>query len=335
MERSCPQRKTCPKAQASARRAFERTHGAVAQTIALSASDVLGYLPSLDHVVSVTRNTAAAMTTVGRYAVPQPLGAPLRVEAGRIGLRVHLPSLGAALAAEHIPACRKPQSLHVFDRDGLVAHETYLTSLAENTLLERLASDAASAPGLDPRLSANETAAAETWSWQPRPLSPAAGPHADAGGHLDSILRDNGITRRASLPAWGEHTAWQIDTNDLPRLCTLLGEAWMPLGIAVGNVGVVQYHHGAIDGVKRYGTLMQLSATCTNVTLSLGDIEEAWVSRIEIGDRHEHILELYDWRYHCIAQFKDADDSDDNLRTFWSQILSTLPRPNARCCRRT
>ncbi len=335
MERSCPQRKACPKAQASARRVLERTHGTVAKSISLSPSQVFGHLPSLDHVVSVTRNTAAAMTTIGRYAVPQTFGEPLRVESGRIGLRVHLPSLGTALAAEHVPACRKPQSLHVFDRDGIVAHESYLTSIAENALLERLAFDAVSAPELQSPVSVSETAAAETWSWQPRLLPRFAEPNADAGHHLDSILRDNGIARRASLPVWTEHAAWQIDIQDLPRLFALLGEAWMPLGMTVGNAGVVQYHHGAVNRVKRHGTLIQLSSNCSNVTLSLADIEEAWVTRVEVDARYEHILELYDWRYHCIAQFTDAHDSDDNLRTFWCQILSAQPRAKLGRCKGT
>ena len=39
--------------------------------------------------------------------------------------------------------------------------------------------------------------------------------------------------------------------NDLIGLFMLLKEAWMPLGIAVGNVGLVQYHQGEIEETRK------------------------------------------------------------------------------------
>ncbi|MCC7254047.1 ChuX/HutX family heme-like substrate-binding protein [Hyphomicrobium sp.] len=326
MERRCPRRTGCPRERANARRVSTAGNGLFAKAIALPVADVLGQLPSLEHVISVTRNTAAAMTTVGRYAAPQRAGAPLVVETGRMCLRVHPESLGMTLFAEPVAAHRKPVSLHFFDRDGIVLHETYLTSIDEDSKLDMLISGRA---GGEAEARSGAAPAPGSWTWQPQLLSPLAGLHADAGFHVDSILGDNGIARRASLPVWGEGSAWQIDVSDLVGLFTLLKEAWMPLGIAVGNLGLVQYHQGEIDGVKRSGNLVQISSKHSNVTISLDDIEEAWITHVEAGGRREHILELYDWRCHCIAQFKDADDGDENLSIFWRQILSTLPRLRA------
>lgn len=336
MERSCPRRITCPRERANARRVLQAEGGIFARAIALPVEDVLGELPQLDHVICVTRNTAAALTSVGRYAAPQPMGERMVVEPGRMCLRIRPASLGRALFGEAVPHHRRPLSLHFLDREGAVLHETYLTSLDETPALGLMASArAGDDDDGDARLDPAARAPAESWSWRPRRISPAAGKHDDAGVHVDSILGDNGIARRASLPQWGASSAWQIDVNDLIGLFMLLKEAWMPLGIAVGNVGLVQYHQGEIDGVKSSGALIQVSSKHSNVTISLDDIEEAWVTCVDVGGRREHMLELYDWRYHCVAQFKDADDSDENLSVFWGQILDTLPRVPATATHRT
>lgn len=328
MAPSCRRRANCHQAKASELHAFLTDPGFSGGTLSVSAPRAIGQLPGFDHVVSVTRNSGAAMTSVGRYAAPQRAGEPLKAEAIRTCLRVHAPSLGTALAVERIPASRKPYSLHFFDGDGVMMHEAYLTSVKDDLALEDLA---AGWTGEAPQSGfADEAPLSASNGWLPEPIARSAGPGRDAGYHLDSVLRDNGLSRRASLPTWGASGAWQVEVDVLFNLFTLLTDVRMPLVFGVGNVALMQVHQGPIDGVKRFGTLMRISSKCCNVTLSLDDIEEVWVSRIESGGLTAHMLEIYDWRYHCVAQFTDCDEAGRNLSNFWRQLLVTLPRRRTR-----
>lgn len=331
MERNCPRRSGCPRGRRDAGRPSTRDESVI-QAVSLSVPQALQMLPEIENVVSVTRNASASMTTIGRYGAPQFIGDPLKTEAGRTCLRIDPSSLHTALAAERVPACRKPMSLHILDHDGTAVHESYLTSMDHDTQFDVMADG--SEPRRDPEIHMAFESLSKRggWSWKPRAIRPSGGRHLDAGFHIDSILGDNGIARRASLPQWGDTSAWQIDPVELPRLFTLLGEAWMPLGIALGNVGVVQYHQGEVEKVRATGHAMQITSKTTNVTIALDDIQEAWISCVDSGIRYEHILELYDWRYHCVVQFKETNEPDANLSTFWQQILCTLPRIS-RCSR--
>ncbi|MDQ8698129.1 ChuX/HutX family heme-like substrate-binding protein [Hyphomicrobium sp. LHD-15] len=323
MAPSC-RRANCPQAKASELHAFLTDPYFSGGMLAVSAPGAIAELPGFDHVVSVTRNSGAAMTSVGRYAPPSRAGDPLTACSTRTSLRMHAPSFGTVLAVERIPASRKPHSLHFFDQDGVMLHEAFLTSITDDLALEELTSGWNGAGDLAQDESEYPLPASK--DWLPKPIAQSAGAHRDAGFHLDSILRDNGLARRASLPAWGAGHAWQVEVDVLFNLFTLLTDVRMPLVFGVGNVGLVQVHRGEVDGVKRFGTLMRISSKCCNVTLSLDDIEEIWVSRIESQGRIGHMLEIYDWRYHCVAQFKDCEESDETLSNFWRQLLMTLPR---------
>lgn len=324
MSPSCPQRGHCPKTRLSKLQALIAESGVLGTTLHFPAVRVMERLAECD-VLSVTSNTTAVLTSMGRPGAPQIAGDPLRSETGRPCLRLHPQSLGSVLAVERIPSCRKPYSLHVFDRDGAAVYEAYLTSfddalaygpdISEETGgLEGTAEAGAPWPG--------------SMGWMPRTVT-AAPANIDAGYHFDSVLGDNGIGRRASLPSWGAGVAWQIPPARLVDFFAFMCDIRMPAGIAVGNAGLVHYHQGALDALKASPRMLRISSKHSNVTISLPDVEEVWVSRVETRNGTDHLLEIYDWRYHCVAQFKAVADNEPLLRDVWRRQLCAIPHRSA------
>lgn len=325
MDPSCPRRRDCPKPRLSRLQALTAESGLLATTLRAPAVGILERLAECD-VLALTNNTAAVLTTMGRHGAPQTAGAPLVAEPGRTCLRVHPRSLASVIAVERVPSCRKPYSLHVFDGDGAALYEAYLTNISD-------AIDYGPAPAEE---SGRNGAAAERAAprdgprdWMPRQIAAAAGKAdagADAGYHLDSILGDNGLSRRASLPCWGTDLAWQIAPSRLIDFFAFMCDIRMPGGIAVGNAGLVHFHQGAFDGLRASSRMLRISSKHSNVTIALSDVEEVWVCRVETGRGADYLLEVYDWRYHCVAQFTTSADDEPLLRDVWRRQLCAIPR---------
>lgn len=297
-------------------------------TLAAPADHVIAQLSEFDTVFSITKNTVAAMTSIGRYAPPQKTNDPLTVETGRISLRIDTPVLGAVVAVESIPAHRKPYSLHMFDAEGRLLHEAYLTNAADDLALEAFESRWKRTAKRTPSEDSKRRPTPQ--SWIPEPLKPFETGDNNRAFHFDSILSDSGLNRRASLPSWGDSRAWQVELDSLRRFLTLLTDVRMPLIISVGNAGIAQLHHGAIEAAKWYGNSVQLSSKSCNISLNLDDVEEIWVTRSKSDDANCYMLEMYDWRFNCVAQFHNPETDNENLDCFWRQLVSALPRLCAR-----
>jgi len=270
-------------------------------------------LPRLGGAVAVTMNTAAVMTQIGSYAAPRFAGAPLTPFSEATCLRLYRPAMETTLAVERMPANRLPCSLQFFSETGAVLHKSFLTDVGDDFAFGQLA---------DAWTSSGDTAGPE-----PR-LSPvAAEPTGDCALQIDSIFGDNGLARRAALPDWGANWAWRVSPHLVFDLLVLVSEVRMPLVVAMGNAGAMQVHRGPLEKVRRSGALTVLASGHVTASFEHNEIEEAWVTRIRHEGQSVHVLELYDWRFHCVAMFSALGLPNPGLGSYWEQLLRSLPGP--------
>ncbi|MGU3494968.1 ChuX/HutX family heme-like substrate-binding protein [Xanthobacteraceae bacterium A53D] len=275
---------------------------------------IVGDLQRLGATVAVTINTAAVITRVGCYGAPQCPGAPFTCPSGGSCLRLNGPAVGTALAVERMPLHRQPCSLQFFDADGAVLHKSFLTECRDDYAFGELCLGwGASGAGGGRRVAAGS------------PAVPPC-PSGDCAAQFDSLFGDSGIGRRAALPDWGDDWAWRVMPDVVFDLLTLVAEVRMPLVQAVGNAGAVQVHRGPLEKVRRSGPLVVLTSGCSTLSIEQDELEEAWVTRFDAGDEDGLMLELYDWRYHCVAQFTALGLANPGLGGYWQQLLASLPR---------
>lgn len=295
--------------------------GFSAAPLVVPVTAIAAQFPALSSVVAVTTNSCAVMTTIGDYAPPCFAGDGLCLAKGQTGLRIHSDSVAMALAIDRPGHGQLPWSLQFFDGEGAAMHKCFLTSMADDASFANLTRGWVGTDPVAPgRISDGGT------SWLPAPGDASAWCKRDGASQLDGVLHDSGLARRASLPSWGDDHAWRTDPDMLFDLMTLLAEIRMPLSIGVGNAGFVQLHQGAIDSTKRGGSTFRLTADKCSVSLDLNEIEEVWVTCFDAGGRIGHMLEVYDWRYHCVAQFSEFSRDNAHLARYWEDTLRSLPR---------
>lgn len=268
-------------------------------------------LPQLGNTVAVTMNTASVMTRIGCYGAPRWSGEPLWHDPEQTCLRLYAPAIETALAVDRMPASRMPWSLQFFSGEGTILHKTFLAECsgdrAFTALTERWRGSA-------PTVSA------------PRPAGPPPGPEGTTAAQIDSLFGDNGLARRARLAGWGAETAWRSVSDRFLDALEMACDVRMPLIMAVGNAGAVQVHHGAPETVRRQGKFMLVASGRCSLSVDLSQIEEVWITRFAAEGRDGYMLELYDWRFHCVGQFAACSDDSPGLARYWEQLLLSLPR---------
>lgn len=281
-------------------------------------------LPQLGTAVAVTRNGAAVMTQIGSYDAPCFSGEALRPSCPPAGvaacrptcLRLCRPMVRTTLAVDQMPASRLPCSLQFFDAEGSALHKSFLMDYGDAFAFRDL-QDSWRPAGTD---------AAEGDAPEDAALLHDACPNDNCARQIDCVFGDYGLKRRAALPGWGRNWAWQVQHKPIFDLLALASEVRMPLLVTVGNAGAVQLYRGPLESVRAAGALTVLGAQGVTVSIEHGEIEEAWVTRIFHEGQPLLILELYDWRYHCVAMITAPALPLPGLGTYWEQLLLSLPR---------
>ncbi|MCK0196986.1 hypothetical protein MWN34_08670 [Ancylobacter sp. 6x-1] len=265
----------------------------------------------LGEAVAVTSNTTAVMTRIGHYGPPQFTGEPLRCDPEATCVRLETSAIDTALAVERMPVQRLPCSLQFYCPAGAVLHKCFLTQCRDDLDFARL-TDLWAGP-------------AETHADSCRSPSPAR-PEGDCAAQLDSVFGDSGLTRRSQLPGWGGTRAWRVAPELALNALALAAEIRMPLSQMVGNAGAAQIHNGPLEQVRRSQALVILRSGCCTLSFDGAEIEEAWVTCYRSPSGEAHMLELYDWRFHCVAQFAAPGLPDPGLGGYWRQVLLSLGR---------
>lgn len=268
-------------------------------------------LPQLGNTVAVTMNTASVMTRIGCYGAPQWPGEPLRCDPEWTCLRLHAPAIETALAVDRMPASRMPWSLQFFSDEGTILHKTFLTECSGDRTFTALVDRW--------RIVAPNVSA-------PPPAGTLPGPEGTSAAQIDSLFGDNGLARRAMLPGWGTETAWRSAPDRFLDALEMACDVRMPLIMAVGNAGAAQVHYGAPETVRRQGKFMLVASGCCSLSVDLSQIDEVWITRFDGDGRGGYMLELYDWRFHCVGQFAACSDDNLGLARYWEQLLLSLPR---------
>lgn len=304
-------RPACPQPMASALAALMAEPGFSGTRLAAAPHRIAADLPRLGAAVAVTLNSAAVMTRIGCYGSPQAAGEPLALDrdAGTC-LRLHAPAVETALAVDRMPMSRQPFSLQFFGEGGVALHKAFLTDCRDDLDFARLTHGwEVAAAGAEP----------------PCPAIRRPSPAGCGAAQIDSLFGDCGLTRRASLPGWGGERAWRVRPDPACHILARASEVRLPLVMTVANAAAAQVHCGAPETVRRSERLVVVtSGTCT-LSIDQTEVEEAWITCFDAGGRTGLMLELYDWRCHCVAQFSAAG-GEPGLAAYWSQLLVALPQ---------
>ncbi|MBM7852413.1 putative hemin transport protein [Methylopila capsulata] len=278
-------------------------------------------LAGVDGVVALTTNATTVMTEIGRYTGPCFATEPLALKAGEAALRVHLPSISATLAVERQALSRSPCSVQFFSPEGAALHKTILTSITDDYAFAELTQGWS--------IPAGEASGATPARTEVRVLDKPADPRCwrgrDLAFHLDSLFLDGGIGRRATLPDWGDDHAWSVEPELAVHLLRLLTEIRAPVATMVSNAAFAQIHQGAFDDIRQIGPVIRLCSEGCTISIDFNEIDEVWVTRFDAGGRAGHLIELYDWRFHCVAQFTEFG-ANGHLSRFWGQTVRDMPR---------
>lgn len=276
-------------------------------------------LEHLGETVAVTANTAAVMTRIGLHARPQCQGEALTLAPEATCLRISPQAVGTTLAVERMPSQKLPPSLQFYCTEGTVLHKSFLTECVGDLDFARLVHKWES--GIRP-----SGAPPSPYHQKSRHHPTPPDPTGDSSTQIDSIFGDNGLMRRTALANWGEELAWRVSPDLVFNILGLASDIRLPLAQAAGNAGVVQIHHGAPERIRHSGSLAVISSGCCTLSIDRSDIEEAWVTCFEADGERAYMLELYDWRYHCVAQFSAPGLPNPGLGGYWRQLVCSMPR---------
>lgn len=303
----------CHRPVTSALDALTAEPGFCGTRLAARAERIAGDLRHLGESVAVTANTAAVMTRIGCYGAVSRAGDPLAGARGGTCLRLDPSAIDTTLAVERMPGPRLPNSLQFFSAMGAVLHKAFLTECRDDLDFARL-THRWEAPG----------ATAGPDGAGPLPCGARGG----LARQIDSVLGDGGLTRRGLLPGRGEANAWRVAPEAAFDMLRQAAAIRLPLVLAVANAGVAQIEAGALEGVRRAGDLVVASSGTCTLSCDRTEVEEAWVTRYD-APGGGLMLELYDWRYHCVAQCAGPEGEGPGLAACWRQMLAALPRPSA------
>ncbi|MGI6247423.1 MAG: ChuX/HutX family heme-like substrate-binding protein [Pseudochelatococcus sp.] len=322
MSYRCPYGSDCQTGVTSDLEAIVTATGFCGERLAAEPAGVMAALPTVDLAVAVTLNPCTVMTHIGPYDRPMAAGDPLRFAEGRTALRFAAAHIDTVMMIDGPAMGRMPRSLQLFSPQGTVLHRAFLSSVA----------DAAAYRDLRLRLTSFRSAGCASSSAS-SPVSPACWPMAkgidvarleaaDVDGHLDSLFADYGVSRRMALPA--VRGARRVRLEAVCDALSLMTQARMPVMQAAGNAGVMQLHRGMLERLRHSDNILLLTAGKCTTSIDLAQIEEAWLCPAGPAAAPRLLLELYDWRYHCVYMLTDAGDGQEWARAAWGRIAQSL-----------
>ncbi|MGV6876308.1 hypothetical protein ACUSIJ_26995 [Pseudochelatococcus sp. B33] len=318
MSYRCPYGSDCENGVSSDLQAIVTAPGFRGERVAADPAGVIATLPSVDLAVAVTLNPCVVMTHIGPYDWPMAAGDALRFAEGRTALRFMAANVDTVMMIDGASMGRMPHSLQLFSSEGTVLHRAFLSSLTGaagyRDLRLRLASSVPAPSTSRPGEGGTGACGGEC---DPRLLE-----SCDLAGHLDSLFVNHGVSRRMALPMLSG--ARRVRFEAVYDALSLMTQARMPVTQAACNAGMVQLHRGMLERMRYSGNILLLTAGKCTTSIDLDQIEEIWLSPVRQGTETRYLLEIYDWRYHCVHAMIDAGEEQAWARDAWNRIMASL-----------
>lgn len=292
-------------------------------------SDLLHALPSLGHVMVLTRNESCVHEKKGSFANIEIGGTMGLVLAEAIDLRLFLTHWKFGFAVAEESRGRLLHSLQFFDADGQAVHKIYRTDRTDTAAWDSLVgrhSAAVQSPLVeldkvdDPlpmRLMDGDVdvpALREGWRAMRDPHD------------FFALLRKHRVTRTQALRVAGAEFAQRVDNRAIGTVLDSAAATGLPIMVFVGSPGVVQIHTGPVHTIKRMGPWLNVLDPDFNLHLREDHVAESWVVRKPTPKGPVTSLDLYDAKGKQIVQvFGKRKPGIPELKA-WRELADSLPR---------
>lgn len=290
-----------------ARDAAKKMNISEAQLVALSCgtgtvrlrnnwAEIIERIPSLGHVMALTRNESAVHEKKGVYENVSATPIHGLVVGEDIDLRLFWRSWNSVFATRTETARGPLDSIQFFDSYGTAIHKIYLTSKSNREAYESLVADfthenqspeeivkpepARTEPTLPENFDATEFRAAWAALRDTHDFFP--------------LLRKFGLERRQSFVEVGSDYAYQVAPSSARAVLNSAAATGLEIMVFVGNRGAIQIHTGPIKHLLQMEEWFNIMDPGFNLHLRETDIHEVWVVRKPTDDGIVTSLELLD-----------------------------------------
>lgn len=272
----------------------------VARRVPASMSAVALQLPLLERPAAITENRVARITQIGRYEMPSVPGSALRIQPGRINLRIDADAVtGVFLAESGTPEQRLP-ALRLHDREGL-SHRCHPLLDTDRLVLETLAEpdpDAADGFPMLPRVAAD----------------PIYGD--DQLGRIDALL-----TSRMAPYVPHRHIDRDVLFAMLEHACAV----GLPLGVGVLSGSAMHVVQGTVHGITHAEDRAVLASADATIELILRRVRHALHVRTHGAHGPTSMIELYDDRSRRVVLVTQFGIVGEGVHEAWEDLAASLP----------
>jgi putative hemin transport protein len=267
--------------------------GVVARPLRLESSELLGRLPELGLVKTMTRNQAAVMEKWGPFENVEVFGKMAQVLGERIDLRLFLQNWGSLYAVEETRGDDVRKSLQLFDVHGDSVQKIYVEPESDATAHERILADFAFESKKPPQIRPKTTPKEKPDSDLDVATFQTAWDAMQDTHEFYHLLGRFGVTRTQALRLAGEARAVAVDPRVIEPLLRGAAESSLSIMIFVGNAGGIQIHTGAVHRIARMHGFLNVLDPEFNLHLEDSLVATAWVVRKPTSDGIVTSLEAY------------------------------------------
>lgn len=301
--------------------------GLVAHPLRLQPAELLGGLPLLGVVKTMTRNEAAVMEKWGPFENVEVFGKMAQVLGERIDLRLFLQNWGSLYAVEETRGEDVRRSLQLFDLHGDSVQKIYIEPESDATAHARILADFATSETQPPEVRKRTKAVEKPDGDVDVSAFQAAWDAMQDTHEFYHLLGRFGLTRTQALRLAGESRAVAVAPRVIEPLLHGAAESSLSIMIFVGNAGGIQIHTGPVHRIARMHGFLNVLDPEFNLHLEDSLVASAWVVRKPTSDGIVTSLEAYAADGTNLALFFGKRKPGQAENEGWRELLrAVIPR---------
>jgi putative hemin transport protein len=287
-------------------------------------SELVLELPTLGHVMALTRNEQAVSEVKGHYGNISFFHAGMGQVLGKaIDLRLFMGrwKYGFAVVGQ------ESRSLQFFDASGTAVHKVHFLADSNREAFDALVAKYR----VDGSALTVEPATLHEKEQKPDAAVDVEGLRAGWDAMRDTheffpLIKRAGVTRRQALRLVGEPRAKRVQNTALNAVLERAAATELPIMLFVGNPGVLQVRSGPVVNIQRLGPWLNVMDPDFNLHLREDLIDQSWVVEKPTAAGAVSSLELFAADGSTIAMlFVKRDDREKAENPVWRDILAALP----------
>ena len=284
--------------------------------------DLLAEVPTLGHVMALTRNDSVVHERKGPYLNVSFSGPTGLVLGEDIDLRLFMMHWHFGFAVNE----NERRSLQFFAQDGEAVHKIYLTEHSNVAAYEELVS----------RFRAADQAPELTTQTAAVPAAETPDTDIDVTGFRDAwraltdthaffgLLRKFGVSRTQALRLGPPELVQRLANDAVVRALEAAAATELGIMLFVASRGCIQIHTGPVQRLVATGPWYNVLDPEFNLHLKLGDVAETWLVKKPTDDGLVHSLELYDAQGRNLLLFFGKRKPGIPEQDAWRELLAKL-----------